>query len=87
MSELTRDDLRVVSTEVSGFVGTAWLIEIRGRYFIVSAGDGETRAFDANAIGEVTSWSERTGIDRADHMACIDSLLEILRRTATGGAQ
>jgi hypothetical protein len=78
------DDVKVISTEVTGFVGTAWLIEIRGQYFVISAVNGETRAFDANATGYVESWSERTGVDCADHEACIDSLLRILDRTPRG---
>ena len=89
MAELTRDDVTILSTKVRGdHRGDWWHIRIDERFYIVSAVDlpvflagyrtSETMAFAADETGQVTSWSDLAMVERKDHWACIDQLLESL---------
>lgn len=82
MSALTRDDVKVLSTDLSGFRGTAWHIEIAGKHYCISAicneFGTETMAFAADERGDVTSWTDLVVIHRMDHEACIAELLNTL---------
>lgn len=78
MNAPTREDVHVLSSDVKGFSGTAWLIKVRNRHFIISAIATETMAFPADSIGEITEWCESAVVHGAGHEACIAALLETL---------
>jgi hypothetical protein len=77
--KITRDDVNVLSTSMSGFRGNAWLIEAGGDHYAISAIDNEfgteTKAFATDEDGDVTSWTDLVTVDGWDHEACIAALL------------
>lgn len=74
-----RDDVKVLSTGLKGFRGTAWHIEVGGEHYAISAISNEvgteTMAFAADKDGNVTSWTDLAVVRGQDHEACIAELL------------
>lgn len=77
-----RDDVNVLSTDLSGFRGTAWHIEVDGKHYVISAISNEfgveTMAFAADDQGKVEDYADLAVVRRRDHEACIAALLEYL---------
>jgi hypothetical protein len=90
MTELTRDDVTVLSEDAPGrWNGTAWHIRIGEKFYIISATDGlsipgyhtsETTAFAADEAGHVENFTRLAMVEHKDHWDCIDQLLSDLGR-------
>lgn len=86
MSTPAREDVKVLSSDLKGFRGTAWHIEIAGKHYVISAISNEfgnefgneTMAFPADERGSVTGWGELAFVRGRDHEACIADLLRTL---------
>lgn len=68
----------MLDSHARGWCGSAWLIQIAGKHYIISALADETMAFAADRNGRVTSFADLASVRRADHEACIARLLESL---------
>jgi hypothetical protein len=82
VSEFTRDDVEVLSTDVRGFRGSAWHIKVGAKHFAISAISNEfgteTMAFAADEHGKVESFTDLAAVHAYDHEACIAALLDSL---------
>lgn len=80
---LTRADVTVHNDNLPGFHGTAWLIEVGGKHYAVSATDvpysgPETMVFAADETGQVIDWMDLAVVHTLDHEAAIADLLATL---------
>lgn len=87
-SNPTRADVTILNDRLPGFHGTAKLIEVAGKHYVVSAtvapfSGPETLVFQADANGQVTNWVEVAGgRGSLNHEVAIADLLNTL---AAGG--
>ena len=88
MPTTKRPNVNVLSTNLEGFNGSAWLIETSGKHYVISAidnsdslfssGGPETMAFASDQDGHVETFMDLAVVHSRDHEECIDALLKNL---------